>query len=107
MLIVAGDWIQLIGGIVFSVGTLMFFALFYQTRLIPRWLSGWGLIGAVLYVIAKIVSVFSPLHLAPDIGEGIGLLLVPTAIQEMVFGVWMIVKGFNRQEIAALFAKSD
>jgi hypothetical protein len=107
MLIAAGHWIQNINGIVFSVGTLMIFALFYQTRLIPRWLSGWGFIGAVLYFIAKIVSMFSPLHLAPDIGVGIGLLLVPTAIQEMVFAVWMIVKGFNRQKIAALSAKTD
>ncbi len=106
MLIAAGHWIPVIGGIVFSVGTLMMFALFYQTRLIPRWLSGWGLIGAVLYPIAYIVSLFSQLHLAPDIGEGIGLLLVPTAIQEMVFAVWMIVKGFNRQEIYALSAKT-
>ena len=64
MLIAAGEWVQLIGGIVFSVGTLMFFALFYQTRLIPRWLSGWGVIGAVLYFVAKIVSMFGPLHLA-------------------------------------------
>ena len=107
MLIAAGHWIQNINGIVFSVGTLMIFALFYQTRLIPRWLSGWGFIGAMLYFFVKIVSMFSPLHLAPDIGVGIGLLLVPTAIQEMVFAVWMIVKGFNRQNIAALSAKTD
>lgn len=107
MLSAAGEWIQMIGGIVFSVGTLMIFALFYQTRLIPRWLSGWGLIGAVLYPIAKIVSMFSPLHLATDIGVGIGLLLVPTAIQEMVFAVWMIVKGFNPSAMAALSTKRD
>ena len=106
MLIATGDWIQQIGGIVFSVGTLMIFALFYQTRLIPRWLSGWGCIGAVLYFIAKIVSMFSPLHSAPDIGVGIGLLLVPTAIQEMVFAVWMIVKGFNPSAIASRSAKT-
>lgn len=101
LLIAAGEWIQMIGGIVFSIGTLMIFALFYQTRLIPRWLSAWGLIGAVLYFSAKIVGLFSPLHLAPVIGEGIGLLLVPTAIQEMVFAVWMIVKGFNPSTIAS------
>lgn len=101
ILIAAGEWIQMIGGIVFSVGTLMFFALFYQTRLIPRWLSGWGLIGAVLYLIAKVASMFSPMHLTLEIGVGMGLLLVPTAIQEMVFAVWMIVKGFNPPAIAS------
>ncbi|HLO18406.1 MAG TPA: DUF4386 domain-containing protein [Anaerolineales bacterium] len=106
MLIAAGEWIQMIGGIVFSVGTLMIFALFYQTRLIPRWLSGWGFIGAVLYFIAKTVSMFSPMHLTLDIGVGIGLLLVPTAIQEMVFAVWMIVKGFNPSAIASRSAKT-
>jgi hypothetical protein len=83
----------------------MIFGLFYQTRLIPRWLSGWGCIGAVLYPIAKVASMFSPLHLATEIGVGIGILLIPTAIQEMVFAVWMIVKGFNRQKAAALSAK--
>jgi hypothetical protein len=98
LLIAAGEWTQMIGGIAFSIGTLMIFALFYQTRLIPRWLSAWGLIGAVFYFIAKIVSMFGPLHLAPLIGVGAGLLLVPTAIQEMVFAVWMIVKGFKQNE---------
>ena len=107
VLIAAGHWIQNINGVVFSIGTLMMFALFYQTRLIPRWLSVWGLIGAVLYPIAYIVSMFSPLHLAPDAGVGIGLLLIPTAIQEMVFAVWMIVKGFNPSAIASLSAKTE
>jgi hypothetical protein len=105
VLIAAGEWIQIIGGIVFSVGTLMIFALFYQTRLIPRWLSGWGLIGAVLYLVAKVASMFGPLHTTLEIGVGLGILLIPTAIQEMVFAVWMIVKGFNPSAIAALSAK--
>jgi hypothetical protein len=61
----------------------------------------------VLHFIAKIVSVFSPLPLAPDIGVGIGLLLVPTAIQEMVFAVWMIIKGFNQSAVASEPAKVD
>jgi hypothetical protein len=52
-----------------------------------------------MYFIAKIASMFSPLHVAPVIGVGVGLLLVPTAIQEMVFAVWMIVKGFNQDAV--------
>jgi len=107
MLTASGDWISQILSLVFSVGTLMICALFYQTRLIPRWLSGWGFIGAVLYFVSNFVSMFGPLHIAPDIGSGIGLLMIPLAIQEMVFAVWLIVKGFNPSAIAALFAKTE
>ena len=102
MLVGAGEWLQMIGGIVFSIGTLMMFTLFFQTRLIPRWLSGWGVLGSVLYFTAKIVSMFDPSHTAPLIESGIGQLMIPTAIQEMVFAVWMIVKGFNQETVKKL-----
>ena len=101
------DWTEMWGAIIFSIGGLMIYALFYQTRLVPRWLSGWGLMGGGLYIVANIVSMFGPLHIAPSIGSGIGLLLVPTGIQEMVFAVWLIMKGFDRQKMAALSAKTD
>jgi len=106
VLTAAKDWIEMWGALVFSIGGLMIYTLFYQTRLVPRWLSGWGLIGGVLYFIANLLSMFDPLHTAPSIGIGVGLLLVPTAIQEMVFAVWLIVKGFNPSAVAALSAKN-
>jgi hypothetical protein len=49
---------------------------------------------------------FGPLHIAPDIGSGIGLLMIPIAIQEMFFAVWLIVKGFNSSAVASLSAKT-
>ncbi len=107
LLVASGEWLQMIGGIVFSVGTLMIFSLFFQSRLIPRWLSVWGVLGSVLYFTAKIVSMFSPLHIAPLIESGIRQLMIPTAIQEMVFAVWMIVKGFNPSTIASLSTKTE
>jgi hypothetical protein len=97
-------WTEMWGAIVFSIGGLMIYALFYQTRLVPRWLSGWGLIGGVLYIVCYVLAMFAPQHIAPDAGVGIGILLLPTAIQEMVFAVWLIVKGFNSSAIAALSA---
>jgi hypothetical protein len=105
LLTASGEWIQMIGGIVFSVGTLMIFILFFQTRLIPRWLSGWGVLGAVLYFTAKIVSMFGPLHIAPLIESGVGQLMIPTAIQEMVFAIWLIAKGFDHSALVALSEK--
>jgi hypothetical protein len=107
MLTASGDWIFQILSLVFSIGTLMICALFYQTRLVPRWLSGWGFIGAVLYFIANFVSMFSSQHMAPTISSGIGLLMIPLAIQEMFFAVWLIVKGFNQSAVASLSAKTS
>jgi hypothetical protein len=107
MLTAAGEWNSMILSFVFCIGTLMICALFYRTRLIPRWLSGWGFIGALLYFFANFVSMFGSQHVAPLIDSGIGLLMIPLAIQEMVFAVWLIVKGFNPSAIAALTAKTS
>ena len=72
--------------IAFSLGSLMFYYLFYQSRLIPRWLSVWGLAGAVLYLAAPLLDMF---------GHGFGLLMAPLAVAEIVLAVWLIAKGLN------------
>ena len=72
--------------IAFSLGALMFYYLFYQSRLIPRWLSVWGLAGAVLYVAAPLLDM---------LGHGFGILQVPLAVAEIVLAVWLIARGLN------------
>lgn len=95
LLISAGDWLGQILAVVFSIGALIIYFLFYQTHLIPRWLSGWGFIGAMLYFAAPIVSMSSPQHPALSLGSPLGFLMAPLALQEMVFAVWLILKGFR------------
>jgi hypothetical protein len=104
LLIATFDWSSLLLGLVFSIGGMMIYVLFYQTRLVPRWLSGWGFIGAVLYFIAHLDGIFGSQQVL-SFDSGLGFLMAPLAIQEMVFAVWMIVKGFNSSAIAALSAK--
>jgi hypothetical protein len=82
--------------IVFSIGALFIYYLFYKTKLIPMWLSLWGLIGAILYLVYPILVMFS---------FDIGILQIPLAVQEMVLAVWLIVKGFNPSAISSLSAK--
>lgn len=82
----ANEMINPVLEIVFSLGALMFYALFYQTRLIPRWLSGWGIIGAIVYLAAGVMALF---------GIEMGFLLALLGVQEMVMALWLIVKGFN------------
>ena len=78
--------------IVFSLGSLIFNYLLYQTKLVPRWLSGWGLVAGVLYLASGLLAMFSivealsPIYIALQSVKG---------LQEMVLAVWLIVKGFN------------
>ena len=83
-------WVQ---DIVFGVGALMFYFLLYQTRLIPRWISGWGFVGAAAYMATGVIAVFTGTHLVP--------LLLPLALQEMVMAAWLIAKGFSPRTIAS------
>ena len=84
-------WDQ-VGVIPFALGALMFYVLLYQSRLVPRWLSTWGLVGAALYIVPPLGSMF---------GLSLGVLMAPLAVQEMVMAVWLIAKGFNPPAIAA------
>jgi len=95
LLVGMGDWINLILALVFSIGAILFNYLLIQTRLVPRWLSIWGFIGAILYFAAPLVSMLEIHHYALSLDSKLFFLLAPTDIQEMVFAVWVIVKGFN------------
>lgn len=95
-------WIELLLAVVFSIGSWMLNHLFFQMRLVPRWLSGWGWIGSVLYFGAALFCIISPTHPAFGFESFIGFLIGPLAIQEMVIALWMIVKGFNRNSLASL-----
>ena len=37
----------------------MFYAILYRSNLIPRWLSGWGVLGAVLALAATVLASFT------------------------------------------------
>jgi len=97
-----GEWIDPILVIVFSISALILNYTFYQTKLIPRWLSGLGLFGATLHLAEGLLAVFG----YPDITVlGIPVYL-PIGIQEMVYAVWLIVKGFNPSAITSLSARA-
>jgi hypothetical protein len=94
----------MLGGMAFSIGALMYYYILYQSKLIPRWLSVWGLIGVALGLAAYLNQFFSasaPASAGVDIGH------IPIFLQEMVFAVWLIVKGFNSSAIDSGSAKTD
>ena len=78
-----------------SLSGLMYYAMLYQTRLVPRWLSGWGLVGTTLTIFATLLVMF---RLIGIITTSYLVLNFPMALQEMVLAVWLIVKGFRQTE---------
>ncbi|MHA1995705.1 MAG: DUF4386 domain-containing protein [Candidatus Hodarchaeales archaeon] len=84
------DQVVVPGVFAFSIGALMYYSIFYQTKLVPRWLSVWGLIGITLGILNGLFDMFG------GIDEMISMLLdLPIFVNEMVLAVWLIVKGFN------------
>ena len=92
LLLAASDWAQLLGAmIVFGLTALILNSSLYQSKLVPRFISVWGLIGAILMLAAGLLALFGLGYLSP-----ITILLgLPLALNEMVLAVWLIVKGFN------------
>lgn len=74
-----------------SAGGLMFYLLLYQSKLIPRWLSIWGLAGTVITIFASLLIMFDRIDILTPIYF---FLNFPLVILEMVLAIWLIVKGF-------------
>lgn len=81
----------------FSVSALILNYVLRRADLVPRWLASWGLAGAVLYLATGLMVVYGlePFSATQTV------LQLPLAVQEMVFAIWLIVKGFNPTTIDA------
>ena len=91
LLLALQNWSFEIGTLVFlGLGGLFLYYPLYELKLVPRILSIWGIIGAACVILYGVLSVFG---LTAD-SITLNLLAAPIAIQEMVFAVWLIVKGF-------------
>jgi len=105
LIVAVRDWMGNVAGLLaFGLGALMYYYIFFQTKLVPRWLSGWGLIGIILIIVISMLVMFRVI--APMSTTQI-VLAVPIGLQEMVLAVWLIVKGFNPSAIASLSAKTE
>jgi hypothetical protein len=98
----AHDQIGHVLTIVFILGALMFYYVLYQSKLVPRWLSGWGLLAAIPYFVSGVLGLFSILS---PMSTTQMVLVLPLAVQEMVLAVWLIVKGFNSSPVNLGLAK--
>jgi hypothetical protein len=102
LLVSVRDNAALVAVFAFCLGAFMYYYLFFQSRLIPRWLSGFGIIAIILMMTACVLALFSGNRITSYIP-----LAAPIAVQEMVLAVWLIVKGFNPSVIASKSGKTE
>jgi hypothetical protein len=86
------DWAANIYVMPFGAAALIYNAIFYRTRLVPRWLSVWGMVGILLVLISGIGGI---LVLMDPSSPVLFLLNMPILAQELVFAVWLIAKGYK------------
>ena len=84
-------WAFQMVSITLGLGALMLYYMLYRSRLIPRFISVWGLIGATTVLTTTMLDIFA-LSVSPGIGLVLGL---PMLLNELFLGVWLIIRGFN------------
>lgn len=92
------DWLfSGAGAIAFCLGALMYYYVFFRSKLIPRWLSGWGLIAIAMHLVSISLTMFG----GDSLSTATTVLNLPIFLNELVLAVWLIVKGFNPSVLAS------
>jgi hypothetical protein len=86
-----------------GLGALLYNYIFFQTKLIPRWLSGSSMVAILLHLASCLLAFFD--IIGPSSAMQV-FLLVPSGLLELALAVWLIIKGFNPSAIASLSAKT-
>jgi len=92
LLLAAFEWSSILLDVPFMLSALLLNYLLYKSKLVPKWLSLWGFIGALVYV----GYMFSEFFLHLPLME---VFAAPLGIQEMILAAWLIIKGFNSSGI--------
>lgn len=88
------EWTFDIGlGIVFTSSALILNYLLFRYALVPKWLSAWGFLGALITMTIVLLKFYDM-----QVSEALDFVI---GIQEMVFALWLIVKGFNETAIVS------
>ncbi len=72
----------------FSVGSTLFFYLFFKSRCIPRMLSGFGMFASVVVLCVSLGNL-----VMPEYASVIQFGWAPIFIAEISTGIWLLVRG--------------
>lgn len=83
-----------------SIGGLILYYSFIKMKIIPLWLSFWGLSGSVLTLLATILYMLTAIEMATPVYF---LMNAPTALFELTLAFYLIIKGFDSEIRASDF----
>ena len=91
-LVIDSDGASAMLTLVFCLGGVLFYALLYRSRIVPRWITLWGFAGIPFYAAAYVLAMYG---VVATNSSAQNLMQIPLAVQEMVLAVWMIARGFR------------
>ena len=79
-----------------SIAYLLLFSILYKSKLVPRFISIWGIVGMIIVIGVVLFGFFSN---SPGtvykFESNLAIISIPGALSEIVLAIWLIVKGFN------------
>jgi|CXWL01.1.fsa_nt_gi hypothetical protein len=88
-----------IGFAAVSLGSTLFFYLFFKSRYIPRALAGFGMLASLLLGVSTFAVVLVPEQMA-----GLEMAaMAPLGIAEVITGLWLLIAGVNLKHAASRF----
>jgi len=99
-------WAMLVYITIFTLGALTFYSLLFKSKLVPRFLSIWGILAAGVMVVAVMMGMFSMgIFNNMPLMQAMVYFAPPIALNELTLSIWLIAKGFNASAISVMAAK--
>ncbi|MCG7345672.1 DUF4386 domain-containing protein [Sporosarcina sp. ACRSL] len=93
-------WTFMLGpNLMLGLNTLMYSYLLYKTGLVPRKLALFGMVTAVMVFIGGLLDMFG---IVDPISTAKGIIALPVGVYEMSLAIWLIGKGFHKQNLEKL-----
>ena len=88
--------------VLFCAGAAILYSRLYASRLLPRFIPAWGMLGAALILTSNIICLFRPDALDTGLQMAFGL---PIILNEVFMGCWLVLKGFGPSKLARSVAQ--
>lgn len=96
-------WTAMLGpNLMLGLNTLMYSYLLFRTGLVPKPLALFGMVTAVSVFIAGLLEMFGVIE---PISTAKALIALPVGVFEMSLAIWLMAKGFRKDNLEKLKAK--